>query len=170
MRTLILALVSGMLLAGCGKSGSPYEPKSRPTYGLTIGTRTVHLIVHDHSKAIQDDLVSHIKPLWDELETGDSVTFQYQAMAPCNIGEGLETTMKVEYGDGVTVTSTIRSPAWRFFKNRKGGNGLEQLVEGAEPDVLYCAQRADWKILERYIRENVFSMARLSIINASQEQ
>jgi nicotinamide mononucleotide (NMN) deamidase PncC len=48
MKRLILILLVSTFLVGCGKS--------RPTYQLMVGTRTVTLVVHEDPKRIQDDL------------------------------------------------------------------------------------------------------------------
>jgi hypothetical protein len=152
MRTLILTLLVGTLLAGCGKS--------RPTYQLTIGTETLDLTVHDDPKLIQDDLVGHIRPIWDELTTGASVTFQYQRIAPVALGRDMERKAKAKFGDNVEITTTVTacSPVWRFFKDRNGDSGMEQLDQGKEPSTLFSGPGVDWGFVEWYLRDDRFSI------------
>ena len=79
MRTPFLALVVGLVAAGC--------ESSRPTYQLIIGRKSIDLPVRDYPGEIQNDIVSHVKPLWDELKTGNSVPFQFQRTFPWKLGE-----------------------------------------------------------------------------------
>jgi hypothetical protein len=163
MKRLILILLASTLLVGCGKS--------RPTYQLTVGTRTITLVVHDDPKRIQDDLISNIKPLWDEVKTGNSAEFYYTRTGPFSFGKGLDEELEQDarkkYGDRVkfTSTQTTKSPVWRFFKDRNGLSGFEQLDEGKPPLALCSEKEMDWGFVEMYLRRNTFSveMVRLCI-------
>ncbi len=133
----------------------------RPTYQLIIGEKTLDLPVHEDPKRIQDDLLSNIRPLWDGLKTGNSVAFRFQRGGPLRLGKDGEQAARAEFGEGLRTSATIKSPAWRFFKGRNGGNGLEQLDEGKEPDTLCWGPDFDWAVVEGYLRKQVLSIDRI---------
>ena len=152
MRTLILTILVGTLLVGCGKT--------RPTYQLTVGTKTIKLVVHDDPKRIQDDLVSNIKPLWDELEPGASPTFHYKRISPLYLGKEVEETVRKKYGDSVEFTSTQTSTSfvWRFFKNKDGSGGAEHMQDGKWLQHTTWASDTDSNQVEKYIRKSVLDI------------
>jgi hypothetical protein len=162
------ALLTGALLAGCDKS--------RPTYQLTIGAETIDLLVYEDPKLIQDDLIRHVKPIWDELTTGTSVTFKYQRIASFDLGKDVERKVKAKYGENAEIATTLTtcSVAYRFFMDRNGENGVERLEPGKEPSVLLSGPSVDWGYVEWCLRENPFSIQDLRQniahnMNASEE-
>ncbi len=146
MRTPFLALVVGLVAAGC--------ESSRPTYQLIIGRKSIDLPVRDDPGEIQNDIVSHVKPLWDELRTGNSVPFQFQRTFPSKLGEDLAEKARAD-GRTVIATCTIKSARLRFFKDRNGTAGCEECKEGAEGASPMCVMNvADWQMIEATLREN----------------
>jgi hypothetical protein len=145
MNKIFILLLICILIPGCGKSKS--------TYQLVVGSKTIELIVHDDPKLIQDDLVTNLKPLWDELKTGNSVAFSIQRISPLDFGSNNLTTKS---GDPVNLsgTQTRKSPNWRFFKNRNNRCGIDLLDAKGEisPD-LWC-KADDWEQIADILRIN----------------
>jgi hypothetical protein len=149
MRSLIFLLLMGVFFAGCGKI-PPADPPSY--YQLTIGKKSLNLVVHDDPKLIQDEIIANLKPMWDELKDGNSDTFRigrvYNDVGPTNTVGKLELNFK----------ETRRSPVVRFFKNREGSNGVEQLDSDGKT---FAVRRPDWAGIEALLRENDYSIERL---------
>jgi len=151
----MLLVLATILVEGCGKN--------KPTYELMIGNKTIVLPVHQNAAVIQDDLVSNLKPLWDDLDTGESATFQCRRIMPFDLGEDIEKKVKEKYGKRASVTSTqtVITPLIRFFKNRRGTSGLEQLDDGKAPFPMIYGEAVEWGQIEYYLRDQVFSIQKI---------
>ena len=113
MRKLAAIFLIALLLSGCGKTV--------PTYRLVIvdekvhDTRIVNLPVHDDPKLIQDDVIKHVKPLWDRLASGESAAFHCERVTAWDLGEPSKDALEEK---GMTATSTTGTGHWRFFKGK----------------------------------------------------
>lgn len=149
MRAIAVTFVF-VALAGCGRS--------LPTYDLIIGSTPTALPVRDDPQRMQDDLVSHLKPLWDRLQTGSSETFQWRRRTGVDLGPKIEAMAKAQYGPRVKVTTTrtSTSASCRFFKHRGGKSGIEQVEQGKEPLALLVGEDVDvdWGTIECELRTN----------------
>jgi hypothetical protein len=152
----VLAAVT-CLVAGYGTS------KPKPTYDMVMGNKSVTLPVHEDAILIQNDIVSNVKPLWDNLQSGNSVAFHCIRTTPFHLGEDVEKKAKDKFGENATLTSssTVTTPSLRFFKNRDGTNGMEQVdsVRG-DPGLVY-GQSVDWESIEHYLRSEKFSVQKI---------
>ncbi len=157
MKLLVFVACLASLLTGCGQR--------TPTYQLTISAKVIDLPVHKDPTRIQDDIIAQIKPLWDQLDSGDSAIFRYKRVGPLDLGPGqheLDEKAKAKLGDGAKLTSTetCESLAYRFYKNRNGTNGIEQLGDGKRPPVS-CGtvmDPKDWGMAERLLRDDLISI------------
>jgi hypothetical protein len=158
MRRLAIVVFVGLLLSGCGKS--------RPTYELTVGGETFTLAVYEDPKQIQDELIAHVKPLWDALESGTSEPFRFTRVAAWDAGADVQERWKSKYGENVKMSSTVtvKSPSFRFFRNRDGKSGLEQLREGGDPFDRISGIDLRWDIIESHLREQVFSLEDIRLL------
>ena len=148
---VLLALA--FLAGGCEKS------ESKATYELIIGDKAVMLTVHDDPLLIQDEMVAKLKPLWDNLDSGESPSFSHRRVISSGGGD-IEKKARQKHGEGVSVktTWTTSSASYRFFKNRDGKSGVEMVVDGEESSPMMIAEAPDWALVEGYLRRSIVSL------------
>jgi len=153
-RLFLMLVVATCLVVGCGKS------KPKPTYDLVIGNKSVTLPVHEDAILIQNDIIRNVKPLWDNLQSGASVTFYCKRTTPAHLGKDVERKAKDKFGENATLTSslTVTTPLLRFFKNRGGTNGMEYVDPARDDSELAGGQSVNWESIEDYLRSEQFSV------------
>ncbi|MDY3562146.1 hypothetical protein R5W23_003592 [Gemmata sp. JC673] len=152
MKKLLLGLTAFCLLATwcVGRRGKP----STGTYDLIVGDQTTTLPAYDDPRLIQNDILAHLKPLWDNLQSGESVTFHCTRTTLYQLGaSGNE--IKSERRGAIPMTVTM--PSFRFFKDRHGTNGLEQAEPGRPPSPMISGPDLQWTVVDQYLRAGVLS-------------
>jgi hypothetical protein len=152
VRNVILVTVLAMLLAGCGKQPATYE--------IVIGSLTIRVPVYEDPKIIQDDIMAHLRPLWDGLSTGTSVSFQLKRNATFDT----RAAKAASSGPQVAATSTTSSPLRRFFKADDGTGGIEQLEEGKDPLKMLSLHSPGWAEIEKYLRQHVITLDYIRVL------
>jgi hypothetical protein len=56
-----------------------------------------------------------------------------------------------------------QSPQWRFFRNRSGISGIEQLDVDGEVTAVASAKDLDWQFLEEYLRNRLLTADRIGL-------
>jgi hypothetical protein len=149
----MLALMTATALAGCGKQPATYE--------LVLGSLTIRLPIYEDPKIIQDDIMAHLRPLWDGLSTGTSISFQVKRTAALDV-RGPATTASNDNTHSATFTTF--SPPRRFFKMADGTGGIEQLEEGKEPRRMLSLHAADWAEIDKYLRQHVITLGYIRVL------
>lgn len=146
MKKLILITSLFIFFLGC---------KEKPTYELIIGERTFQMPVHEDSKKIQNEIIAKVKPLWDGLVESKSEVFFTRRVLNVDFDELDE--LKSTYGSSMEFTSTCTTstPKSRFFKNRKGISGMEQVSEDDTADLI-LGEDVRWNSIEYYLRNQIF--------------
>ena len=178
MGTLAIVVLVALLLPGCGKSKPTNQliGKSGPTYQLIIGKNVIDLPVHDDPKLIQDDIIANIKPLWDNLDSGNSATFYFERTTPLDLGHPRKDELKeldkhIEKQAGGNAEYTLTSkctksgPRLRFFTNRDGINGIEMLgTDNKEPWACLSGKLVDWNRVESELRGQLYGLERIRVV------
>ena len=142
-------LLIPLLLSACSEAP--------PTYELVIGEEVTLLPVHDDANLIRDDIMAHIKPLWNDLETGDSITFHTVRTTTDPLDDDIKSAFKEKFGEGaaITMSTATSSPPMRFFKNREGRQGVEQVDSQLGNLALFSGAEVTWSDIERYLRHRL---------------
>ena len=172
-RTLLIcgAVLSAAALAG----GLAIRAKSMPkrTYELHVGGKVFQLPVYENPHRIQDDIIAHVKPVWDRLGDGTSAEFYFRCVVPQRVSREWKRKVKRKFGSSASLTTTwtVISARYRFFKGRhpvdkalKGAgliNGVEQVQKGVPPLPECYGASVDWDLMENYLREAIFSAKRI---------
>ncbi len=161
-RALLLGL-AGLVIGSCGSpSGGPGD---QPVFLLHVGSREQQLPVHADPAAIQDELLAHVRPLWDGLGSGYPETFQFVRTTSKAVDPELQDAAEAKHGKGasLTMTSTCLSPQFRFFKGVNGRSGLQQLSDDGENLDLYAGPDVSWQVLAPHMRDTIFSRERVKV-------
>jgi hypothetical protein len=122
------------------------------TLTVKIGSQAVPVAIGDDWKSTQDKIISMIRPEWEGLSSGNSNSFRFMRVVP----DG-ETERRVgkRAGEGVkvTATTTYGSPEWRFFRNREGVSGIEEMNYDGQAHPMMSGASLEWSRLEPYLRE-----------------
>lgn len=136
---------------------------------LKIGDSVTDYVVGERWGTTQDQLVTAVRPLWDGLSSGVSQEFQLVRSSPFELDPSPNTKAEVKYGKEVAITSvqTWSSPRWRFFRNRDGISGIEQMEDGG-PLAMISGESVNWPILEEYLRNHLLEAERVGLVDGEQ--
>ncbi|AWM40540.1 hypothetical protein GobsT_09460 [Gemmata obscuriglobus] len=152
MKKLLLGpAVFCLLTTGCG--GCLGKP-SAGSYDLVVGAQTTTLPAYDDPVLIQNDILSHLKPLWDNLQSGESVTFYCTRNTLFQLGASGN---EIESERRGAIPVTVTTPSFRFFKDRHGTNGLEQAEPDRPPSPMISGADLKWTVVEQYLRAGALS-------------
>ena len=151
----LLSIAFGLALAALVSCKRPPE-----TLTVKIGSQAVPVVMGDDWKTTQDNIISMIRPQWEGLTSGNSANFCFMRVVP----EG-ETERRVEKRAGVgvrvTATTSYGSPEWRFFRNRDGVSGIEELDYAGQAHPMMSGASLEWSRLEPYLREILITADRV---------
>ena len=155
--TGLLAILISYIVMNPKKSDKPY-------FTLYIGDKAEQIEMTDDWDGTKQIILDRVQPLWDELESGESVVFYFQRVESTEPSSSMKTVAEEKFGENVEVSSskTLTSSKWRFFCGRKtrshedGKNGLEYLTEyKGGTQVLMAGNFKDWESIESYFNNNI---------------
>lgn len=128
----------------------------KPTYDLIIGEQVYKMQIHEDNEQIQNEIISKIKPIWENFSNGESSEFYTRRILELDLGEVGE-NLKEKFGDSIQVSSTCTSstPKSRFFKKRDGISGLEQVNDEDTSDLI-LGEDVRWNSIEYYLRTQIY--------------
>ena len=148
MKKISIVLLLSLALIGC---------KDRPKYNLYIGDQEYCLKVHEDPKDIQDEIISKVKLVWYSLTSGNSVSFYTQRIGEMQLDDEIVDQVEEKFDGDLNFTSTMTStsPKYRFFKNREGLTGMEQVGE-EKTYMMISGEDLNWDSMETYLRGSAF--------------
>lgn len=113
-RTIIITGLLALLV--CYIAMNPREEK-QPYFTVQMGDVASKIVLTDDWAATKDQIFAKIKPMWDDLESGNSEPFYLEVTRNSQPGW----VDKDDFADEgeVSFTTMTSSPKYRFYKARK---------------------------------------------------
>ncbi len=139
------------------------------TYDLVAGSNVKTLRVHNNPLRIQNDIISRLKPLWEDLDSGESNLFFCRR----TVQDGDLSSRLGAIHKNATVSSTMTTTIgnFRFFKNRDGENGMEVVDSKGNASPMINGAHLSWDNVERYLRNHILdeeNIQRMIILSGHQ--
>jgi len=137
---------------------------------VKVGSRSAVVAIGENWRSTQDAVLSEIRPIWDSLSSGTSDIFSMTRVVSSCPDAGAERQANSMPSNSATanLSGTHSSPKWRFFRNRDGISGIEQLDEGRSPLPMIAGASIDWKSVEDYLRTQLITPERIGISRSEQ--
>lgn len=115
---------------------------------LTTGETSKNYTVGTEWNDTKKRMISDLHPVWRELTSGTS--------------RGFQMTRKVTDEVDPANSGTWISPTWRFFRNRYGRSGIEQLDGDASLEMI-SGISVEWRQVEDYLSSHLIQGPRAGI-------
>ncbi|MEK7951854.1 hypothetical protein [Luteolibacter soli] len=119
---------------------------STPPVSLKMGDTMESFEVGARWSDTQDRLVAALLPLWDGTPRGVSAEFQMTRTIPREVSP--------------SRSGTWSSPKWRFFRDRNGRSGIEQM-EDSGPAEMISEPTVEWRQVEAYLKSQLLEASRV---------
>jgi len=120
---------------------------------LRIGNISKNYTVGSEWNDTRMQMISDLRPLWQELNSGTSREFYI--------------TSKIVQDVDPVNSGSWTSPMWRFFRNREGRSGIEQL-DGEKSLEVISGGSVEWREIEDYLSNHLIQASRVGIRDREQ--
>jgi hypothetical protein len=121
---------------------------------LKIGDTNKNYTVGTKWSDAKERMISDLQPLWRDLTSGTSSEFQV--------------TRKISNEVDQANSGTWITPKWRFYRNRDGRSGIEQM-DGDKPLEMIAGASLEWREVEDYLRNHLLEAYRVGIQDGEQD-